>query len=429
MNQRTRLRFLLSAALVAAFLFSTAGVQAAQPEAPTVNLILWIFSDTLNPTETAAVNAYQLSHPDVSITVYHPANLMGELASAPPEALPDIILYPNDAMAMLLLNHHLIRLESYGITSVYLSANYEPAAVQAAMFGGVVYAIPHLQEGIALLYNKDTLPAQYLPTDPLGFTDLASKAALYRATYPTKTLICNQGFSSVDAYHVAPIFFGYGIPDYIDQAGRIYVNDPRAVSAAGWIHNLRAVSLAANDYDTCKNGLLNGSVGMWWTGPWAVTGLNAGGLASDKIGLAPMGIPYVGIKQNMVTAYAASRGYADEAIDFIKFFDGTANSILYATQENQIPANTAALNSTDVQALPLITAFADAIALGTPLAKSIYSSCQWEPVALAVGELWNNPAALPQTEMNEAQAEVQACVNSLRDTYFPHSLNLPLLKR
>lgn len=424
-----KFRILCAAALLAALFFSAAGTQAASPRgAPAVNLIFWIFSDTLNPTENAVVEAYKTSHPDVTFTIYHPLDLLAELAAAPPASRPDILLYPNDAMAMLVLNHHLARLETYSITPAYLTANYEPAAVQAALYGGAVYAVPHLQEGIALLYNKDTLPAQYLPANPLNFTDLAAKAALFKAN-TGHVLICSQGFSSSDAYHAAPIFFGYGIPDYIDQPGMIYANDPRAVTAAGWIQDLRPVSQAANDFDTCKNGLLNGTVGMWWTGPWAVTWLNAGGLSIDKIGLAPMGIPYVGVKQNMVTAYAENRGFADDAVEFLKFFDNTDNSVLYATQESLIPANSAALASATVQALPLIPDFADAIAAGTPLGKSIYSTCQWDPIAQAVGELWNNAAALPQTEMDEAQAQIQACVNGLRDTYFPLRVMLPLIKR
>ena len=370
MKNSIHLRLLCATALLAAFFLSGASAYAAPGAAPTVNLIMWTFSDGLNPTEAAVVAAFESSHPDVAITTYHPLDLMAELVSTPVASRPDIIFYPNDAMTMLLLNHYLTRLEGYSVTTAYLAANFEPAAVQAAMSSGVVYAIPHVQESIALLYNKDTLPAQYLPTDPLDFTALASKAALYWTNYPAKTLLCNQGFGFQDAYHVAPIFFGYGIPDYIDQSGKIYVNDARAVTAASWIQDLRPVSLADNSYDNCLDALIDGSVGMWWTGPWAVSMLEEGGIS---IGVVPMGVPFVGVKQNMVTVYATNRGYAVDAVDFLKYFDNTANSILYATQEGLVPANSAALASPQVQELTLITAFAEAIALGTPMSKSIYS--------------------------------------------------------
>lgn len=428
MKNSIHLRLLCTTALLAALFLSAASAYAAPGTAPTVNLIMWTFSDGLNPTEAAVVAAFESSHPDIAITTYHPLDLMTELGSTPLTSRPDIIFYQNDAMAPLLLEHYLTRLEDYSITSAYLSANFEPAAVQAALHGGAVYAIPHLQEGIALLYNKDTLDPLYLPANPLDFTDLAAKAAQY-ADATGDVLICNQGFSGNDTYHVTPIFFGYGIPDYIDTAGRVYVNDPRAVAAAGWIQNMRPFSLGNNDWDTCLNGLLNGTVGMWWTGPWAVTPLNTGGLTSEKIGLAPMGIPFVGIKQNMVTVYAVDRGYTDEAVEFLKYFDNTANSILYATQEGLIPANTAALASSQVQALPLVQSFADALTTGTPMSRSIYSYCQWGPVGDAVAELWSNPLADPQDELDAAQVEVQACVDTLRDTYFPLHLMLPLIQR
>ena len=87
MNQRTRLRFLLSAALIAVFIFSAAGVQAAPVDAPTVTLRLWMFSNALTTGETGVLNAYLAAHPDISITLYNPADLMAELAAAAPVGL------------------------------------------------------------------------------------------------------------------------------------------------------------------------------------------------------------------------------------------------------------------------------------------------------------------------------------------------------
>lgn len=430
MNRRIFLRLILIAALTVSFLLSAAGARVARAAEPPLNLIVWIFSDSLTPTETGVLNTYAGAH-GVTFTVYNPADLMAELASVAPDAAPDVLYYTNEAMPMLILDHYLAPLESYGVTSAYLTANFEGVAANAARYGGLAWAVPHFTEGIALVYNKDTsvLPTQYLPASASDFAGLAAKAALYKAAYPTRTLICNQGFATADAYHVAPIFFGFGIPDYIAQGGRVYIDDPRAVTAAQWIQDIHASLADAHDFDTCKNQLIAGNVGMWWTGPWAITWLISGGMDSADIGILPMGVPYVGAKQSMLTASAVSRGHAAEAVAFMLYFSNAANSILYATQESLIPANTAALHSATVQALPIIKGFSQSIALGTPMGKSIYTSCQWDPVANAVLTLWNNPAADPETELEIAQEQAQTCVNSLRETYFPYSLMPPLVRR
>lgn len=424
-------RFLIHLTCIAilgiSLVLAAAGPRPAQAAAPTINLTIWAFSDGLSPTETGVLSAYSSSHPGVTFTVYQPADFMAELAVAIPAGTgPDILYFVNDALPMLVLNHYLTRLEPYGITTAYLAANFEPVTVNAALFSGAVWAIPHVQEGIALVYNKNVVPGQYLPADPQNFADLALKAAQYHAAYPTKTLICNQGFTTSDAYHVAPIFFGHGIPEYITENGTAYINDPRAVTAAEWIQNIHSVLGDVQDYTTCQNQLIAGNVGMWWTGPWAITALNNAGV---NYGILPMGKPYVGVKEQMVTVNAVSRGYADEAIDFLTFFNNPANSILYATQESQIPANTVALNSPTVQALPVIKGFSQSIALGTPLGKSLYTQCQWAPVGSVIVTLWNNAAASAQDELDAAQTTVQACINWLRDTYFPERLLLPFVRR
>lgn len=430
MNRRIFLRLILIAALTVSFLLSAGGAQVVRAAEPPVNLIVWIFSASLTPTETSVLNAYAGAH-GVTFTVYNPADLMAELASVAPDAAPDVLYYVNDAMPLLILNHYIVPLESYGVTSAYLTANFEGVAANAARYGGLAWAVPHFTEGIALVYNKDTgiLPTQYLPASASDFSGLATRAALYHAAYPTRTLICNQGFTTTDAYHVAPIFFGFGIPDYITQGGQVYIDDPRAVTAAQWIQDIHASLADAHDFDTCKNQFIAGNVGMWWTGPWAITWLINGGMDSADIGILPMGVPYVGAKQSMLTASAVSRGHAAEAVAFMLYFSNTANSILYATQESQVPANTAALNSAAVQALPIIKGFSQSIALGTPMGKSVYTSCQWDPVANAVLTLWNNPAADPETELEIAREQAQACVNNLRETYFPNDLMLPLIRR
>ena len=74
-----------------------------------------------------------------------------------------------------------------------------------------IWALPETQEGIALVYNKAIVTEDYLPSDPTSFDDLLAKAKKF---YEDKgiPLFCNQGFKGGDAYHIAPVFFGFGVP-------------------------------------------------------------------------------------------------------------------------------------------------------------------------------------------------------------------------
>lgn len=416
MKKRWLLRLILFVALVASFALSASGAQAGGETAPPIELSIWVFGGPLFSSEMAVLDAYTAAHPNVTFTIYQPTDLFAELAAAIPAGTgPDILYQPNNALPELALDHYLVRLEKYGVNYAYLKANFGTAAADAAMFGDGVYAVPHLLEGVALVYNRDIVPAQYLPADPMDFAGLAASAARYLEDTGTP-LICNQGFGTLDAYHVAPIFFGYGIPDYITPDGRVYANDPRAIQAAEWIQDIHSVLYDAQDYGTCQWMLINGYVGMWWTGPWAIAELTNQGV---NFGILPMGVPYIGIKQQMVTVNALSRGYADEAVDFLMFFDNTANSITYATQTGLIPANRAALHDPAVQALPSVQGFSQSIALGTPMGTSVFTSCQWAPLAVAVNTLWNDPAANAQDALDGAQAEIEACVEQMRAETFP----------
>ena len=45
-------------------------------------------------------------------------------------------------------------------------------------------------------------------------------------------LVCNQGFGGCDAYHVAPIYFGFGVPPMWTMPARCYMNTPEALKGA-----------------------------------------------------------------------------------------------------------------------------------------------------------------------------------------------------
>jgi arabinogalactan oligomer / maltooligosaccharide transport system substrate-binding protein len=170
---------------------------------------------------------------------------------------PDIIGWANDQIGTQALAGNIVALDGYGIDMAYLNANFEPAAVRGVVWQDMIWGLPESQEGIAFVYNKALVTDEYLPTDPLDFDALLAKAAaFYEAT--GKYLVCNQGLGNADAYHVGPVYFGHGMPEYVDDEGNVYMNTPEGIAAAEWMVEFSAYAPAETSHDICKAAIVDG---------------------------------------------------------------------------------------------------------------------------------------------------------------------------
>ena len=156
----------------------------------------------------------------------------------------------------------------------------------------------------------------------------------------------------------------------------------------------------------CRNLLVNGEAAIWWTGPWAIADLQNAGV---DYGIAPMGSPFVGVKNLMLTANAVDRGKADAAVAVMQFFGSAEVQVRLTLANGTIPANTAALHDPDVQALYEVARFGGSVNRGVAMGNYIYTDCQWEPVGDATAAIWNGTQT-PEEAMSAAQAAIEACV-------------------
>jgi arabinogalactan oligomer/maltooligosaccharide transport system substrate-binding protein len=126
-----------------------------------------------------------------------------------------------------------------------------------------------------------------------------------------------------------------------------------------------------------------------------------------------MGSPFVGIKTLLISKNAQDRGSAEVSLDIIKYFTDATNEKQVALVNKTIPANTAALNDPEIQALYTVTGFGAALNLGIPMSNSPYASAQWGPVGDATNAIWSGSQtpeealAAAQTAMEEAIAGMQ----------------------
>ena len=383
----------------------------AEPAMETTTISIWHQWDGkyLEAIEQA-FRDYEALHPEVKIDLSKPEDTANALNVAIPAGEgPDIIGWANDKIGEQAFNGNIVALDDYGIDMAYLNSNFEPAAIAGVVYSDFIWALPESQEGIALLYNKDLVTEEYLPTDPMDFEDLYAKAEKFQQD-TGNVLVCNQGFGASDAYHMAPIYFGFGVPSYVDEEGNGYLNTPEMVAGAEWLKKFATVSLAENSYDICNAALAEGKVGMWWTGPWAVAGVEESGL---NYGILPMGSPFVGIKTLMLSANAVDRGTADVAVDVMKYFTSAEVQKKIALVNKTIPAATAALNDPEVAQLTAVVGFGASLNLGVPMSPSPFSSAQWGPVGDASAAIWTG-AAEPAQAMEDAEATLETAIADMQ---------------
>ncbi len=357
-----------------------------------------------------AFRDYEALHPEVKIDLSKPEDVANALNVAIPAGEgPDIIGWANDKIGEQAFNGNIVALDDFGVDMAFLNSTYEPAAVAGVVYSDYIWALPESQEGIALVYNKALVTDEYLPTDPMDFADLLAKATKFQED-TGKVLVCNQGFGASDAYHMSPIFFGFGMPSYVDEDGNGYLATPEAIAAAEWLKEFSTVSLAENSYDICNAALVEGEVGMWWTGPWAVAGIEESGV---DYGILPMGSPFVGIKTLMLSKNAVDRGHAEIAIDVMKYFTSAEVSKKISLVNKTIPASTEALNDSEVSQLSAVVGFGAALNLGVPMSPSPFSSAQWSPVGDAAAAIWTG-AAEPEQAMLDAEAALEEAIAGMQ---------------
>lgn len=357
-----------------------------------------------------AFKDYETAHPGVHIDLQHPNDTTSALKVAVPAGEgPDVIAWANDQIGSNALSGNIVALDDYGIDKAFLDSTYEPAAVNGVIYQDKIWGLPETQEGIALVYNKDLVTDEYLPTDPMNMDDLLAKAQKF---FEDKgiPLFCNQGFKGGDAYHIAPAFFTFGVPTYVDDQGKVYLDTPEAQKGMEWLLKIKPFLDQASDDNACRAEMKDGKVGAQWGGPWLLADFDAAGI---NYGVLPMGKPFVGIKTLMLSQNAVDRGTTDVAVDIMKYYTSAEVQAKLAQANKTVPAQTAALADPAVQALPSLAGFGAALNLGVPMANTPYANAQWGPVGDAVSAIWNG-SQTPADALAAAQKAIEDAIAQMQ---------------
>lgn len=359
---------------------------------------------------------YETAHPETKVVLVYQANLADAVNTAVPLGEgPDLILTPHDQLGRF-AESGLVAPATTWFDASYLTENFTPAAAAAVTWQDDVWGIPALQESIAVVYNKALTDGSLIPEDPADFDALLTNAIAYREANPGRYLLCNQSLSvdSLDVYHAAPIFFGFGgsgETGYIDDQGRVFVNTPERVAAAEWLLTFMEAAPAEAGYEICQEGFTSGEFASWWTGSWALDALQEAGI---EYGIRPFGRPYVHVTGLFLGANASEREHQEPAADFMAYFASPEAQTTLALAANIAPANRLALASDAVQAQTGAAAFGEAAANGIPFPASPYADAQWEPIGAATNNILNRVQS-PETALAETQTAVEQAVERLKN--------------
>ena len=384
----------------------------AAPTAAPVKITIWHgWSGDYLTAIAQAFKDYTTAHPNVTIELNNPDPLNDALRVAIPAGEgPDIIAWANDQIGSNALVGNIVPLDTYGVDMAFLNSTYEPAAVKGVVWQNKIWGLPESQEGIAFVYNKKLLTDEFLPTDPKDFTALLAKAKAFAEKNPGMFLVCNQGLGNPDAYHVAPVYFGFGMPGYVDDMGNVYMGSAESIAAAKWMVEFSKYAPKETSHDLCKGMITEGKAGAWWTGPWAIADLEKAGV---DYGILPMGSPFVGIKNLLLSKNAVDRGNAAVAVDVMKYFTSGEVQAKIALVNKTIPAATAALKNPDVQKLYTLAGFGASLNLGRPMGNTPFANAQWGPVGDATTALWNG-AQTPEEAMAAAKAAIEKAIADMK---------------
>ena len=365
---------------------------------------------------TAVTAAYEAAHPDTRLEMIFQDSLLQTVQTAVPAGEgPDLLIMAADPIGRFAADQLLSPISQYFDTT-YLTNNFTAPAAAAMIWQDEVWGLPLLQEGIALVYNPTLLESSAIPENGTDFAALLTSAHTFHAAHPDSYLFCNESLSatSLDAYHSAPIFFGFGGPDetgYIDDWGAVRINTPERLAAASWLQELVPAAPVEVGYEICLEGFQSGKFAAWWTGPWSLEALRETGTAYAIQGF---GRPYVHVSGLFLGANAIDRQHDAAAAEFMEYWASAPVQTRLALAAGSVPASLSALQSAEVQANQETAAFAAALADGIPFPTTPYVNAQWEPLAQATTAILGGEQ-LPAEALAHAQTAVEQAINDMKE--------------
>lgn len=375
-----------------------------------ITLTIWHnWSEADLPAVQTALTGYTANHPNITFDLQY----MTDMVNALPVAIasgsgPDIVGWWSSSVGRLAPDA-LLPLDGQGLDLVNLQSDFMPGAWKTTQYKGQTWGLPLNMMGMGLVFNTDLLGVDY--TIPNSLDILLDYARSYEAANPGKKFFCNPGFSSKDAYYLAPIIFSQGsLPGYVDADGNVYVNRDEMIWGAERLPELAKYSLPDATYDACMSAFLNGEIPTWWTGPWSIPNIEGRGI---HFGVAAMGRPFVETYLLMLPRSAEFQNHAAAALDVMLYLSSADIQADLVFKNRMVPASYRALANPLVSQMKGIYDFTWALDQGVPLLSTPFTDQQWGPVSQAIISILDG-SQTARDALNAAQQTIEDNIANIR---------------
>ena len=391
--------------------------QTTETEATILQPITLTVWGAYNPKTQSAYKTlfsdYTAQHPEVKI-VFSDTNFLDSLIADIADPLkaavdagqgPDIVIMPTST-TISEIEGSILPLNNYGINEDWLRSVYDPVAANNVIYKRQIWGLPLNLLGIAIFYNKDLVDRDNFPADPLDFNSLRDAMVDYYTANDQPLLCVQDMIEEGSAFFLAPVFFGHGLPTYIDEEGRVYLKNPQAEEALTWLVSVKPYMLKDNGYEQCHNAFINRETAAMWTGYWFTGDFQQAGI---DYGILPMGKPAVNSDMIMLTTNAVERHHTDEALAVMKYFTSPMAQKKAALEIRNcyIPAQTDALEDETFLSDENLAGYAAALRLGVSIIHNHrLLDLQWVPIADAVKAAWEGEMT-PAEALAEAQSQIE----------------------
>ncbi len=243
------------------------------------------------------------------------------LTAAPAGEGPDIIIGAHDWVGELAMDGLLEPIPFLPQRDLYYDV-----AVEAFSYGGRLYGLPYALESIAIIYNKDLIFEDEVPTTIAELESIAMEVA--------DDEIVGFVYDAPNFYFSFPFIAGYGgyifkdTPEGLD-VDDIGLNNPGAAEGVALIRSWFDIGLMPRgaNYSLMDGLFIEGLAAFIINGPWATplyrdAGIDYGIIPFSDIYLEP-GVtpkPFVGVQGFMINSRSRSK---IEAIEFVVNYIGS----------------------------------------------------------------------------------------------------------
>ena len=358
------------ACLVAAGIAGCFGGCAKEKTAGNVTLTVW---ETYNTEERALflalVDEYETANPGVDI---EPVSIPFDglepkiLTALATNTAPDIARVDVGFLPKVALRGALAPLDQYGVETV--KGSLYPVALSSCIVAGKTYGLPDQVNGLCLFYNRQMFIAAGL--DPAEPPDTWEEfIACAQKLTDRKAGVFGFGMRN-SLWWSLPFIYCFG-GDILDADGECALASDAAV--AGFQFKADLYSKYAVEGGAWRAGGIRDDMGfqsrkyaMVFNGPWAVTGLQQGGI-DFGVALIPAGPAgrATNVGGNDLVVFSTS-AYPAQAAKFMMYMASKEVQARWANELGQIPVNTLADELIDFTTHPYLKTFMEQMKYAKP---------------------------------------------------------------